>query len=152
MMGSFFSDVASVDVLKNVEKFQNRFFTEYLRLTPSGYCYKIVQIIKIKSNTSLQWVNVRGKCLNTEFFLVRIFPYFATLRILSEYRNIRTRKNSIFGLFPRSVTFFNESLLSWRFLNGTEFSWIYSAPESTWNRFCSNKNPMVKWNHSWNKI
>ena len=35
------------------------------------------------------------KCPNTELFLVRIF--------LSEYRKIRTRNNSVFGQFSRSV-------------------------------------------------
>ena len=36
------------------------------------------------------------KCQNTEFFLVRIYC------IQSEYRKIRTKKNSIFGHFSRS--------------------------------------------------
>ena len=40
------------------------------------------------------YVTLREKCANTEFFLVRI---------QSEYRKLRTRKNSIFGHFSRSV-------------------------------------------------
>ena len=50
------------------------------------------------------------KCPYTEFFLVRIFPYFGwieiysvNIRIQSEYGKIRTRKNSISGHFSRSV-------------------------------------------------
>ena len=37
---------------------------------------------------------LREKCPNTEFFLVRI---------QSEYRKIRTRNNSVFGRFSRSI-------------------------------------------------
>ena len=52
------------------------------------------------------------KCPNTEFLMVRIFPYLdwiwrftacVNLRIQSKYRKIRTRKNSVFGHFSRSV-------------------------------------------------
>ena len=60
------------------------------------------------------------KCPNTEFFLVRIFLYSSWIRrftvfeldteiysvnycIQSEYRKIRTRKNSLFGHFSRRV-------------------------------------------------
>ena len=54
-------------------------------------------------------------CPNMEFFLVRIFPhsdmnterYEESLRIQSECGKIRTRKNSVFGHFSRSV---NESV------------------------------------------
>ena len=54
---------------------------------------------------------LREKCPNTEFFLVRIFPsfglnteiYAVNLRIQSEYGEIRTRKNFVFGHFSRSV-------------------------------------------------
>ena len=35
--------------------------------------------------------------------------YGVNLRIQSEYRKIRTRKNSVFGHFSRSVTFINNS-------------------------------------------
>ena len=48
---------------------------------------------------------------NTAFFLVRILPHSAwirrdtvSLRIQSECRKIRTRKNSVFGHFSRSDT------------------------------------------------
>ena len=61
---------------------------------------------------------LRGKCPNTEFFLVRIFLhldwirrftefYRVNLRIQSKYRKIRTRENSIFGQFLHSVFFLN---------------------------------------------
>ena len=53
---------------------------------------------------------LREKCLNTELFLVRIFPHSAwtrrdtvSLRIQSECGRIRTRNNSVFGHFLRSV-------------------------------------------------
>ena len=42
------------------------------------------------------YVTLREKCPNTELFLVRI---------QSEYRKIRTRNNSVFGHFSRSVMF-----------------------------------------------
>ena len=53
----------------------------------------------------------REKCPNTEFFSDPYFPVFglnteihnANLRIQSEYRKIRTRKNSVFGHFSRGV-------------------------------------------------
>ena len=56
---------------------------------------------------------LREKCPNTEFFLVRTFLYSdwiqeiyeVNLRIQSEYRKIRTRKNSVFGHFSRNVSF-----------------------------------------------
>ena len=46
----------------------------------------------------LHWsfCTLREKCLNTEFFLVRI---------QSEYRKIRTRKSPVFGHFSRSEDF-----------------------------------------------
>ena len=42
-------------------------------------------------------VTLCEKCQNTVFF------YFVNLRIQSEYGKIRTRKNSVFGHFSRSV-------------------------------------------------
>ena len=54
MMGSFFGDVASLGIFKTVEKFQNRFFTEHLRLTSTKYFRRLVQSIKMKSRTSLR--------------------------------------------------------------------------------------------------
>ena len=41
-------------------------------------------------------------CPNTEFFLVRIFFWFVSLRIQSECGKIRTRKNTVLGHFSRS--------------------------------------------------
>ena len=49
-------------------------------------------------------LTLREKCPNTELLLVRIFLYSdVNLRIQSEYRKIRTRNNSVFGHFLRSV-------------------------------------------------
>ena len=42
-------------------------------------------------------------CPNTEFFLVRIFPHSD---------QIRTRKNSVFGHFPRSVILMEKIFIS----------------------------------------
>ena len=53
----------------------------------------------------MQYHRTAWKCPNTEFFLVRIFLYsdwtriLVNLRIQSEYRKIRTWKNSVFGHF-----------------------------------------------------
>ena len=43
---------------------------------------------------------LRKKCPNMQFFLVRIFLYSD---IQSEYRKIRTRRNSVFGHFSRGA-------------------------------------------------
>ena len=62
-----------------------------------GVAYKNIAQIKsayIKNRT--QVLTLRGKCPNAEFFPVRI-P--------SEYRKIRTRKNSVFADSSRSVIF-----------------------------------------------
>ena len=54
-------------------------------------------------------LTLREKCPNKEFFLVRIFPYSdwirVSLRIQSKCGKIRTRKNSVFGHFSRSVSY-----------------------------------------------
>ena len=57
-----------------------------------------------------KYSTLREKCRNTEFFLVRIFlysdciqtEYGLNLRIQSECREIRTRKNYVFGHFSHS--------------------------------------------------
>ena len=47
---------------------------------------------------------LRKKCPNTDFFLVRIFPFLDIfLRIQSKNGKIRTIKNSVNGHFSRSV-------------------------------------------------
>ena len=48
---------------------------------------------------------LREKCPNTEFFLVRIFTHSDWIRrdIQSECGKIRTRKDSVFGQFLRSI-------------------------------------------------
>ena len=52
-------------------------------------------------NDISHFITQREKCPNTEFFLVRIFPYLdpVNLRIQSRYKKIRTRKNSLFGYY-----------------------------------------------------
>ena len=47
-----------------------------------------------------KYSTLREKCPNTEFFLVRIFLYSDCIQ--SECREIRTRKNYVFGYFSRS--------------------------------------------------
>ena len=57
--------------------------------------------------------SLREKCPNTEFFFGPYFPafglnteiYSVNLRLQSEYRKMQTRKNSVFGHFPRSGCF-----------------------------------------------
>ena len=59
--------------------------------------------------------SLREKCPNTDFFSGPYFPVFGlntkiygvNLRIQSEYRKIRTRKNSVFGDFSHSVLLYN---------------------------------------------
>ena len=50
-------------------------------------------------------ITLREKCLNTEFFQVRIFPRSNWIRrgIQSECEKIRSRKSSVFGHFSRSI-------------------------------------------------
>ena len=66
--------------------------------------YTICKDLFYKDN--LFWL-LREKCLNTEFFLVRIFLYLNWIQVnphtQSKYRKIRARKNSQFGHFSRSA-------------------------------------------------
>ena len=48
-------------------------------------------------------ITLREKCPNTELFLVRNFLYSDWIRIQFEYRLVRTRSNSVFGHFSRTV-------------------------------------------------
>ena len=63
----------------------------------------IHQSIDVNSNHEISWIiysvvtALREKCLNTEFFLVRIYPY-------SDYSKLRTEKNSVFGHFTQCKT------------------------------------------------
>ena len=66
---------------------------------------------KIEKMRRLSRLTLREKCPNTEFSLVRIFPhsdwirrYGISLRIQSECGKLRTRKNSVFGHSPHSVS------------------------------------------------
>ena len=65
------------------------------------FCFDKINMKNIKAISQI--CSLHEKCPNTEFFLVRIFLYFdwirrfsVNLRILSECRKIRTRKNSDF--------------------------------------------------------
>ena len=67
---------------------------------------------------SRTFISLREKCPNTEFFVVRIFPHSDWVRRDTEYPSkcgeIRTRKNSVFGHFSRSVSlvgFFRKTFL-----------------------------------------
>ena len=75
------------------------------------------------------------KYSNTEFFLVRIFPYSDWIRGDTECEcgKIQTRKNSVFGHFWRSNQSTETHLLSswqnyWRF-------WFLSPDRNDWNWF-----------------
>ena len=64
--------------------------------------YEIANVLRyntLKIVISLIHLTLREKCPNTEFDLVRIFLY--SIRI---QENTRTRKNSVFGHFSRSVS------------------------------------------------
>ena len=86
-----------------------------LNILKLGYC-------KYKVQKKFQNVSLGEKCPNTELFLVRIFLYSdwiwtVSLRIQSEYRKIRTRNNSVFGRFSRSV------LSKLQLISLTSFNW-----------------------------
>ena len=62
----------------------------------------------------LKMLTLREMCPNTKLFLVcnflysgSYFPVFSCIQ--SEYRKIRTRNNSVFGHFSRSVRYFEKS-------------------------------------------
>ena len=80
-------------------------------------CWNTLDSTSGGNNAPFMNKTLREKCLNTEFFLVRIFfglnteryrVYGVSLRIQSECGKIRTRKNSVFGQFSRSETLSKE--------------------------------------------
>ena len=82
---------------------------------------------------------LRERCPNTELFLVRIFLYLdwirrftVNLRIQSEYRKIRTRNNSVFGHFSRSVTL--------HFKSDKKISSTYIYPTCKYMFYVNNKD------------
>ena len=64
-----------------------------------------------ESTLEIKLMSLREKCPNKEFFSGSYLPvlgldteiYSVDIRIQSDYRKIRTRKNSVFGHFSRSV-------------------------------------------------
>ena len=100
--------------------------SEYLTVF---WCFQGVEK-RCTGNKSVKWLfgqlfrttsrfrmSLREKCPNTEFFLV-LFScmrrlnteiHSVNLRIQSEYRKIRTRKNAVFGHFSRRVCFTGNS-------------------------------------------
>ena len=107
--------------------------------------YQILPIIFLKEfieldvNTDMMIKNVRlselntlcEKCPNTKLFLVRIFLYSDwNLRIKSEFRKIRTRKNSVFGHFSPSVSI---ATVLFQYIN-------FKDDLIEYKRLCSNKN------------
>ena len=80
-----------------------------------------ISVVNVVSNKTIfqvalviSVVTLREKCPNAEFFLVRIFLYSiysVHLRIQSEYRNIPTRKNPVFGHFSRSASEVNDKII-----------------------------------------
>ena len=76
-------------------KIDNRYFVKRRRV-----------VISSVTTPWLWWyLSLREECPNTELFLTRILLYsdWVNLCIQSEYRKIRTRNNSVFGHFSRSV-------------------------------------------------
>ena len=86
------------------------------------FCKVLTSNVTVKPFLRLR-LSLREKFPNTEFFLVRIFRVFGlnteicgvNLRNESEYRKTRTRKNSLFGHFSRSVSCLD--LFSWNVEN-----------------------------------
>ena len=90
--------IRKADFFKKVRKSQSFVKSENLFRCPE----KLLRLnsTSIETVFSVVWFTfvLREKCPNTEFFLVRsISPYSA------ECGKIRTRKNSAFGHFSRSV-------------------------------------------------
>ena len=101
--------------------------------------------------------NAAGKLSKYGVFSGPYFPVFRLnteiyLRIQSEYRNIRTRKNSVFGHFPRSVKVYCDTCFSLTcFKESSPFILIrYSsrAWDRTWGRTWGPSNQMS--NQRWN--
>ena len=72
--------------------------------------------VKTKISNILVVPPLREKWLNTQFFLVSIFPQRLTKQIFVFSPNkIRTRKNSVFGHFSRSVCsrFMKDYIFHW---------------------------------------
>ena len=89
-------------------KFSNTFliFEFFYILTTIVACESLLH------KYSVMVVPLREKCPNTVFsspyfpvFGLNTEMYVVNIRIQSEYREIRTRKNSVFGHFSRSVYF-----------------------------------------------
>ena len=59
--------------------------------------------MKSQEINAFRKVTLLEKCPNTELFLVRIFPHLERIRRDCRYGKIRTRNNSVFGHFSRSV-------------------------------------------------
>ena len=75
-------------------------YTMYYIILNSIILYALYYIMLYYITYYIILYSLREKCPNTEYFLVRIFPYSDWIQ--SECRKIRTRKNSVFGHFSRS--------------------------------------------------
>ena len=90
-----------------------KFFLAVILIVNVGpqYLFSNFQLHTLYQSQTIQTkLTLREKCPNTEFFLVHIFLYSdgirrftVNLRIQFEHREIRTRKNSVFEHFSRSV-------------------------------------------------
>ena len=69
-------------------------------------------------------ITLREKCPNMWFFLLRILP---------EYREIRTRKNSVFGHFSRSAMFLVIAMVEFKRDFCTDCSKLISAVLKIYN-------------------
>ena len=82
----------------------------FLQLILHRECSQDIIDLCTYSSTNCYTHSLRENYSNTAFFVVRIFPVFGldmefyrvNLRIQSENRKIRTRKNSVSGQFSRS--------------------------------------------------
>ena len=88
------------------------FFCEHIGLSLQLYYKRTLWQAFSYEFREILGIPLREKCPNTEFFLVFIFPIrteYGNLLRKSPYsvrmREIRTRKNSVFGHFSHSVRF-----------------------------------------------
>ena len=87
-------NVLQIKEKKNFPLFPRHFTYIQSNIPFKSFCFGYIQeILNIFCFLS---ISLREKCSDTEFFLVRIFPH-------SDW--IRTRKNSVFGHFSRSVSY-----------------------------------------------
>ena len=113
----------------NFAKFlRTPFPTEHLR-------WLLLLFFALQSGDTQLFLSLREKSPNTEFF----WPTFLCIR--TEYRKIRTRKNSIFGQFSFSVVHKVTAHFYHFFFSNKQyvlfFPWLLSIYHVQWKVICS---------------